>query len=130
MIPQESPGAARPARLLVPLLLAVCLGAAPARLAAQAPAPAAADSGATLNFQDAPLQVVVASLAEMAGLAISYTGLPARTVTLRSPAPVPRRELRPMLESVLKSNGLALVQEGGLARIVSTTPEPSASPAP
>lgn len=116
-------------RLLGPALTAACLLGTSSRLPAQAPS-APPDSGATLNFQDAPLQVVVASLAEMAGLTVSYTGLPSKTVTLRSPTPVPRRELRSMLESVLRSNGLALVQEGGLARIVGTGPEASAAPPP
>lgn len=112
--------------------LAALLLAAPSRLASQSAA-VPADSTVTLNFQDAPLQAVVAALAEMAGLTVSYSGLPSRTLTLRSTTPVPRRELRPMLESVLRSNGLALVQEGGLARIVSTSPEapgPQAMAAP
>lgn len=121
---------ARTGRLLGPALAVACLCASPARLLSQAPAAGAADSGAILNFQDAPLQVVVASLAEMAGLTVSYAGLPATSVTLRSAAPVPRRELRAMLESVLRSNGLALVQEGGLARIASTAPAGAPAGAP
>ncbi|HET8655015.1 MAG TPA: secretin N-terminal domain-containing protein [Longimicrobiaceae bacterium] len=83
----------------------------------------------TLNFQDADLRVVVASLAQLAGLTVSYSGLPSRKVTLRSAAPVRRSQLRSMLESVLSQQGLSLVEEGGLARVVSAAP-PEKAPAP
>ncbi len=124
----KTPGIARARRYLVRLVAVACLSAV--RLSAQTPGSGAPESGVTLNFQDAPLPVVVASLAEMAGLTVSYAGLPPTTVTLRSPNPVPRAELRPMLESVLRSNGLSLVQEGGLLRIVGTAPEPPVAPRP
>jgi general secretion pathway protein D len=55
--------------------------------------------------------------------------LPQRTVTLRTSRPVPLKEVRGLLESVARANGLALVEEQGLLRLVSTTPEAAQPPA-
>ena len=76
------------------------------------------EDGVLLNFQDADLRVVISALAELAGLTVVYSGLPSVPVTLRSAAPVPRSELRPMLEGLVRANGLAIVEEEGFLRIV------------
>lgn len=85
----------------------------------------ASEEGVTLDFQDAELRVVISALAELAGVPVAYSDLPSRTVTLRSPTPVPRGELRGMLESLIRSNGLVMVEEGGLLRISAPGSEPT-----
>lgn len=73
--------------------------------------------GVSLNFQNTDLSVVVAMLADLAGLTVSYSGLPSVPVTLRSAGPVPRSQLRQILQSIVESNGLTIVEEGGVVRI-------------
>lgn len=76
------------------------------------------EAGVVLDFQDADLRVVIAALAELAGVNVLYSNLPPnRTVTLRTPGPVAPDVVRQYLESVVASHGLELVQEGALVRI-------------
>lgn len=117
-------GVAASRRLLLSGLLLPLLSTG---LGAQQPAPTAADSTVTLNFQDADLRLVIGSLAELAGIALTHSGLPSKTVTLRTSAPIPRRELRGLLETVARANGLSLVQEGSLVRIEAPSGSPGAA---
>jgi len=71
----------------------------------------------TFNFQDTDIRVVIGALAQAAGLNITYGSLPARTVTLRIQTPIPPSEVRGILESLLTSNGLELVDDGGMLRV-------------
>lgn len=81
------------------------------------PAVVKADSGFSFDFQQADLSVVLTSLAEAAGLSIVYSGLPNRTVTLRTSHPVSAREVDGLLESVARSNGLTLDRQADILRI-------------
>ncbi|HEX6367416.1 MAG TPA: GspH/FimT family pseudopilin [Longimicrobium sp.] len=75
--------------------------------------------GVQIDFQGADMRVVVAALAEAAGLNLVYADLPSRPVTLRTGAPVPVERLRVYLESLLRAHDLRLEEEeGGLLRVV------------
>ncbi|HEV2148326.1 MAG TPA: secretin N-terminal domain-containing protein [Longimicrobiaceae bacterium] len=113
--------------LLAAALLA--LPAAPLPLRAQDP-PAGVERtarGVTLDFQNADLRIVVSALAEAAGLNVIYSDLPSRPVTIRTSSPVPVSQVRSYLESLVRANGLELVDEGGLLRIVGTQEAPPAA---
>lgn len=86
--------------------------------------------GVTLNFQGTDLPLVITMLADLAGLTVTYSGLPSRPVTLRSAQPVPRTQLREILESVIQANGLTMIEEGGLVRIAATEGGQNALPFP
>ena len=91
------------------------------------------EDGVTLDFQDADLRVVIATLAQVAGLDVVFSNLPNRTVTLRTSAPVPPERVRGYLESVVRAHGLEMVEENGLVRIAgrdsAAAPVPAASQA-
>jgi general secretion pathway protein D len=76
------------------------------------------------DFQRADLQVVVNALADVAGLNLVYSELPARQVTLRTGEPVPLSAVRGLLDGVARANGLELVQEGRLIRVISHEASP------
>ena len=77
---------------------------------------------ADLNFPaNTPLSLLVDYVSDRLGLNIVYDGQLARSqVTLRTPEPVPVSALRPLLESLLATNGFALVGDGedGVLRVV------------
>jgi type II secretory pathway component GspD/PulD (secretin) len=82
------------------------------------------DGGVQIDFQNTDLRLVVAALAEAAGLNVIYGDIPQKTVTLRTGAPVPVSMVRNYLQSLLEGNQMKLQEEpGGLLRIVSTAPE-------
>jgi general secretion pathway protein D len=104
-------------------LLAVLYWLAAATAAAQDPRPVErTPAGIEINFQDADLRVVLTALAEVAGVNVSFSNLPQRNVTLRTGRPISATEARAYLESVARSNGLTLAEEGGLLRISGETP--------
>ncbi len=75
--------------------------------------------GVQIDFQGADMRIVVAALAEAAGLNLVYADLPTRPVTLRTSSPVPVERLRVYLESLLRAHDLRLEEEeGGLLRVV------------
>jgi general secretion pathway protein D len=118
-------------------VMALAALAAPPLLAAQQPPPVqAGPEGVTLDFRDTDIRLVISALAEFAGINVTYSNLPATPVTLRSPAPVPRAQVREQLEGLIRSNGLRMVDAGGGLYRVETvpaapppTPAPSAAPA-
>jgi type II secretory pathway component GspD/PulD (secretin) len=115
----------RSARALLLLWMVLWGGA----LAAQeAPGVARTEAGVEFDFQNADLQVVLSALADVAGLNVVFGDLPARRVTLRTSRPIQVAEVRGYLESVVRSNNLAIVEEGGLLRIVPAD-VPTAAPA-
>jgi prepilin-type N-terminal cleavage/methylation domain-containing protein len=85
--------------------------------------------GVQIDFQGADMRVVVAALAEAAGLNLVYADLPSRPVTLRTGAPVPVERLRVYLESLLRAHDLRLEEEeGGLLRVVGSGAQAAAGP--
>ena len=86
----------------------LCVSCAPAWLAAQ---------GTRLDFRDAPLAEVVRSLASAIGLsAIISDSINAR-VSFSTAGAVTTAELPGILESILETYGLVLVQQGKVAQI-------------
>jgi type II secretory pathway component GspD/PulD (secretin) len=107
-------------RLAIVLAAGVLLAAGPA--AAQEGV-RRADGGIMIDFPNTDMRLVVAALAEAAGLNVTYGDLPQRTVSLRTSTPVPPAQVRVYLESLLRANQMELRDEGGgLLRIVSTAP--------
>ncbi|MFL5540135.1 MAG: hypothetical protein ACJ8J0_14190, partial [Longimicrobiaceae bacterium] len=113
------------------VLLAVC------HLSAQQPAGVVrTPGGVQVDFQNTDMRLVVAALADAAGLNVVYGDLPQKTVTLRTSTPVPVSQVRVYLNSLLQANDLELQDEGsGLLRIVPTAAaaraagQPGAAPA-
>ncbi|HET6229762.1 MAG TPA: secretin N-terminal domain-containing protein [Longimicrobiaceae bacterium] len=111
-------------RRAVLLVLAAVLAGAPA--AGQGAAPATSQTGlqrtaggVQVDFQNTDMRLVVAALAEAAGLNVIYGELPQKAVNLRTTNPVPPSQLRVYLTSLLRANDLELQDEGaGLLRIV------------
>ncbi|HEY0020610.1 MAG TPA: secretin N-terminal domain-containing protein [Longimicrobium sp.] len=102
------------------MTIALALAAAPRAAQGQDAAGIARTAGGVqIDFQGADMRVVVAALAEAAGLNLVYADLPNRPVTLRTGAPVPVERLRIYLESLLRAHDLRLEEEeGGLLRVV------------
>ncbi|HSK38232.1 MAG TPA: secretin N-terminal domain-containing protein [Arenibaculum sp.] len=72
-----------------------------------------------LDFVNADVREVVdAVLGEILGLGYAVDPSVQGTVTLRSTEPLARDDVLPVLENVLSLNGLALIRDGGLTRIV------------
>jgi type II secretory pathway component GspD/PulD (secretin) len=73
----------------------------------------------TLNFDDADVYSVIQTVFGDV-LRVNYIVDPRvkGRVTFRSVAPVPRDSVMPLMEVVLRLNGIGLVEEGGLYRII------------
>ena len=83
-------------------------------------APVAARGGmVTLNFDDADVYSVIQTVFGDV-LRVNYIVDPRvkGRVTFRSVSPVPRDSVMPLMEVVLRLNGIGLVEEGGLYRII------------
>jgi type II secretory pathway component GspD/PulD (secretin) len=82
-------------------------------------APAVAGGQVTLNFDDADVYSVIQTVFGDV-LRVNYIVDPRvkGRVTFRSVAPVPRTSVLPLMEVVLRLNGIGIVEEGGLYRIV------------
>lgn len=101
--------------------LALAVGA-PGGARAQRPAPT------QLNYVNAPLADVIRSLAVALGQNVVLSDVPETRVTFSTPTPVAREDLGQVLESLLESHGLVLVQSGPLARIVPADKAPATGP--
>lgn len=110
-------------QLLVVSLVAVihALGA-PGVATAQDPQ---VQEGIRLDFQDVDLRLVISALAEAGNLNVVYSDLPQRSVTLRMARPVSPDEVLGLLRSLAASNGLEVIEEGPLIRVVSAEAEPT-----
>ena len=76
-------------------------------------------SGVSLNFDDADVYSVILTVFNEI-LRVNYIIDPrvAGRVTFRSIAPVPRDNVLPLMEVILRLNGIAVVEESGLYRII------------
>lgn len=91
--------------------------------------PARAQERATqLNYVNAPLTDVIRSLAVALGQNVVLSDIPDARVTFSTPSPVARQDLGQVLESILESHGLVLVQSGPLARVVRADKAPATGP--
>jgi type II secretory pathway component GspD/PulD (secretin) len=115
-------------RVLTPLVLFLLLAASQA-VAQEPPGVTRSPEGIEFDFQEADFRVVASALAEVAGLNVIFGTIPARRVTLRTARPITEAEVRGYLESLVATNGFAMVEEEGLIRIIPDTARPTATPA-
>lgn len=74
-------------------------------------------AGVQLDFQNVELRLVIAALAEAAGISVVYGDLPLQHVTVRTGDPIPLDQVPGLLRSVVEANGLVMVEEGHVVRI-------------
>src|SRR5216117_3911327 len=95
---------------------AVCIGAAVligvGAAGAQVPAPAPSAQTIRINYVNADLGDVIRSLAAVLGVNVVLTDVPNRRITFQTPHPVPAPQVGAVLEAILESQGLILVQTG------------------
>lgn len=84
-----------------------------------------ASPGTALNFVDARLSDVIRSLALSIGLNVVLTDVPDKRITFTTAAPVERADINAVLESILESNGLVLIQKGVVAQILPVEKAPA-----
>jgi general secretion pathway protein D len=106
-------------RLRAWLVLLVGVGT-PMRLRAQEPV--------RINYVDAALGDVIRSLAAVLGVNVVLTDVPSRRLTFQTPEPVPAPQVGAVLEAILESQGLVLVQTGPVAQVMSEAKRPATGP--
>ena len=131
-VPRSLPGrpdtsSRRPRSLLAASLLAASVLAHAVPLGAQPPATSVAP-GTRLNLVEARLSEAIRSLAAALGLNVVLADVPDRRVSFTSAGPLAAREVGAVLESILEANGLVLVQQGGVARVLPADRAPATGP--
>ncbi len=106
-------------RLGVALLL---LAAAPRLLAAQEPATV------RINYVNANLVDVIRSLAAALDVNVVLSDVPAKRITFQTPRPVRVAEVGAVLEAILESEELVLVQTGPVAQVLPEAKRPATGP--
>ena len=96
--------------------------AAPVRTAAQQP------QTIRINYVNADLSDVIRSLAAVLNVNVVLSGLPSRRITFQTPEPVPATQVGAVLEAILESQGLVLVQTGPVAQVMPEEKRPSTGP--
>ena len=110
-------------RALTLLLASLALPTlAPATALAQGPQPV------QLNFVNAQLSDVVRSMAVILGVNVVLTEVPDLRITFSTPRPVLVGQVGGVLESILESNGLVLVQNGAVAQVMPADRAPATGP--
>jgi len=111
---------------------AVCIGAAVligvGAAGAQVPAPAPSAQTIRINYVNADLGDVIRSLAAVLGVNVVLTDVPNRRITFQTPQPVPAPQVGAVLEAILESQGLVLVQAGPVAQVMAEDKRPSTGP--
>ncbi len=108
------------------VLLSATAGPPPANAQAP-PAPAAAQT-VRINYVNADLGDVIRSLAAVLGVNVVLTDVPNRRITFQTPQPVPAPQVGAVLEGILESQGLVLVQAGPVAQVMAEEKRPSTGP--
>lgn len=80
-------------------------------------APRAGAQGTRLDFRDAPLADVIRSLASTMGLSVMVGDSATARVTFSTAAPVSAAELPGILESLLETHGLVMLQDGQMLKV-------------
>jgi general secretion pathway protein D len=109
----------RPTLAVLFVVASVYSALAPPALFAQDPPEA--QEGIRLDFQDVDLRLVISALAEAGNLNVVYAELPQRSVTLRMARAISPDEVLGLLRSLAASNGLEVIEEGPLIRVISGT---------
>jgi general secretion pathway protein D len=106
------------ALVLVALLLVPCRGIAQERPQVMIP----------INFVNADLGDVIRSLATVLGVNVVLTNVPAVLITFQTPQSVAASDVAALLEAILESQGLVIVQAGPVAQVMPETQKPSTGP--
>jgi len=104
------------------LRLALAVLAAPSLMAAQQPATV------RINYVNADLGDVIRSLAAVLGVNVVLTDVPSRRITFQTPQPVPAPQAGAVLEAILESQSLVIVQSGPVAQVMPEEKRPSTGP--
>jgi general secretion pathway protein D len=104
------------------LLITVLVGVVALPVGAQQP------GTVRINYVDADLRDVIRSLAAVLGVNVILTDVPSKRITLQTPEPVVASQAGAVLESVLESQGLVLVQTGPVAQVLPEAKRPSTGP--
>jgi len=120
--PEETPAAQPTPHIATP--------AKPTRAAAQQPSRSAKRGDVSFNFDDADVYSVIQTIFGDV-LRVNYIIDPRvkGRVNFRSVAPVSKEDVLPLMEVILRLNGVGIVEEGGLYRIVPIADLPK-EPAP
>jgi general secretion pathway protein D len=89
----------------------------------------ATPEGVQLNLQGVGLQAAVTALADAAGINLVTANLPEVTVTLRTAAPVPLDQVRPLLISLAVAQGVTATESDGFLRLQGPLDEDDLRPA-
>jgi general secretion pathway protein D len=104
------------------LFALICMGGAATLVQAQQP-------GTTrINYVDADLRDVIRSLSSVLGVNVVLTDVPSKRITLQTPDPVPASQVGAVLESILESQGLVLVETGPVAQVMPEAKRPATGP--
>ncbi|HET6780980.1 MAG TPA: secretin N-terminal domain-containing protein [bacterium] len=76
-----------------------------------------------INFVNAELRDVVRTLAGVLGITVVLADVPATRITFSTPNPVPSNEVGAVLDAILESQGLVLVESGPVSQVVRMTAE-------
>jgi general secretion pathway protein D len=80
--------------------------------------PLAEDEALVLNFERAEIREVIHSLATALGLSYSIDPAIEGQVTIRTTGRIPRKELFPLFNRILRNNGIVAVKQGEVYQIV------------
>ncbi len=83
-----------------------------------------AGPGASLDFQDQDLKVVLDAISAAGELNVSLTNIPQQRVTMHLGKPVSRDSMVSLIRQLAESNGLKFTQTPTLIQITGPTPEP------
>jgi general secretion pathway protein D len=81
-----------------------------------------------INYVNADLGDVIRSLATALGVNVMLTDVPTRRITFQAPQPVPVLEVGAVLEAILESQGLVIVQTGPVAQVMPEERKPATGP--
>ncbi len=94
------------------------------------PIPAGAQQPPTvrINYVNADLGDVIRSLAAVLNVNVVLANVPTRRITFQTPEPVPAAQVGAVLEAILESQGLVIVQAGPVAQVMPDDRRPSTGP--
>src|SRR5213594_1293715 len=78
-----------------------------------------------INYVNADLADVIRSLATVLGVNVVLTDVPSRRITFQTPEPVPAAQVGAVLEAILESQSLVIVQTGPVAQVMPEDKRPS-----
>jgi len=116
-------------QLILARAVTLLAGRAGAQATAQGqPAPAPQAATVHINFVNADLGDVIRSLAAALGVNMVLTDVPPRRITFSTPQPVATSQAGAILEGILASQGLILVQNGPVTQVLPDDKRPATGP--